>query len=326
VVSQSPEVIAVPDGLPILTGMERDERTAAHPDDHAPPSGAEESCGADGANGHLPLPTLTLSAGAPVLCWPIRRYRACQPCEACQDVVVQERRIELVLNGAVLLAMLTLPRDLEALALGFLSSEGLLRDGAPRPQIRFDETAGRLHCTGSFDDEAVESIHRRWTLGTGCGGGGTFRDADRLARCRPVQSDFTVSVAQLTALGRRFQQRGELYRATGGVHACAIASVREILHFAEDVGRHNALDKVIGMALPRGLDFSRYVLLTTGRLSAEIVGKAIAQGVAVLASSSAPTALAVQWAKHFALTLVGFLRGGRLNVYTAYQRVVPSNE
>jgi FdhD protein len=113
---------------------------------------------------------------------------------------------------------------------------------------------------------------------------------------------------------------------TGGVHACGIADAERVLLFAEDVGRHNAFDKVAGMALQHGMDLSQRVALTTGRLSAEIVAKAIAHGVPVLASSSAPTIMGVRWSRRFGMTLVGFLRGGRMNVYTGYQRVAADGE
>ena len=236
--------------------------------------------------------------------------------------MVKERRIELVLNGTPLLAMLALPREVEALVLGFLVSEGLWLERTRLPELHYDLEAGRVECTGRFDDDAVESIHKRWTFGTGCGGGGTGRDPSRLAQCRPVGGDFNLHVDELTELGRTFARQGTLYRDTGGVHACGIADRTRVLLFAEDVGRHNAFDKVAGMALMRGLDLADKVALTTGRLSAEIVGKAIAHRIPILASSSAPTAMGLDWSRRFGLTLVGFLRGKRLNVYTGYQRIV----
>jgi FdhD protein len=194
------------------------------------------------------------------------------------------------------------------------------------PEIRYDERAGRVYCTGRFDDDAVESIFRRWTFGTGCGGGGTARDPSRLEDCRSIQSTLTVRASQLADLGHSFGRRAELYHLTGGVHACGIADTESILLFSEDVGRHNAFDKVAGLALQLGVDVSEKIALTTGRLSAEIVGKAVAHGVPILASSSAPTAMGVEWSRRFGMTLVGFLRGGRMNVYTGYQRVTRDDE
>ncbi len=273
------------------------------------------------------LPTTTAPAGDTerTTTWPIRRFSRSGQHEALYDTVVKERRIELVLNGVPLLAMLALPEDVEALALGFLVSEGLWRTRRILPDVRFDAAAGRVVCTGVFDDDAVDSIHQRWTFGTGCGGGGTARDTSLLAECQPLDSPLVVRASQLTDLGRAFSRQSKLYRETGGVHACGIASLDQVLLFAEDVGRHNAFDKVAGKALQCRMDLSQRIALTTGRLSAEIVGKAIAHGVPVLASSSAPTAMGVQWARRFGLTLVGFLRGQRLNVYTGYQRVAAND-
>ena len=257
--------------------------------------------------------------------WPIRRYRRGEQ-TALIDKVVREQRIELMLNGVPLLAMLALPRDVEALALGFLVSEGLWRDRGQLPEVRFDADAGRVRCDGQFDEDALESIHRRWTFGTGCGGGGTARDPSRLDQSRPLDSPLTVQPSQLARLAREFGRQTLLYRMTGGVHACGLADTDKLLLFAEDVGRHNAFDKVAGMALQGNMDVSQKIALTTGRLSAEIVAKAIAHGIPVLASSSAPTAMGVQWSRRFGLTLIGFLRGQRMNVYTGYQRVVADGE
>lgn len=265
-------------------------------------------------------------ARQPTISWPIRRYRRSEEHVVLNDDVVQEQRIELVLNGTPLLAMLALPRDVESLALGFLVSEGLWRDRRQLPEVDYDASAGEVRCTGPFDEDAVEGIHRRWTFGTGCGGGGTARDLSVLAECRPLESQIVMRTSQLAELGREFGRRGVLYRMTGAVHACGIADPDGVLLFAEDVGRHNAFDKVAGMALSRGLDLSDRIALTTGRLSAEIVGKAVAHRVPILASSSAPTAMGVQWARRFGMTLVGFLRGKRMNVYTGYQRIVSDHE
>ncbi|MCP4589773.1 MAG: formate dehydrogenase accessory sulfurtransferase FdhD [bacterium] len=146
-----------------------------------------------------------------------------------------------------------------------------------------------------------------------------------MSDCRPLNSPYSVRAEELFAMGHTFGRSGKLYRQTGGVHACGIADAHELLLFAEDVGRHNAFDKVVGMALQQGLELTHKFALTTGRLSAEIVAKAIAHGVPILASSSAPTAMGVQWSRRFGLTLVGFLRGRRMNVYTGYQRIVPQD-
>ncbi|RJO63551.1 MAG: formate dehydrogenase accessory sulfurtransferase FdhD [Myxococcales bacterium] len=253
--------------------------------------------------------------------WQVHRYDRSGKPTMVGDQVIQEERIELVLNGSPLLAMLALPRDVEVLALGFLVSEGLWRDRNQLPSVRYEAATGQVHCDGAFEPEALEGIHRRWTFGTGCGGGGTARSLSHLEECRPIVSRLTVRPSQLASLSREFNRRTVLYRTTGGVHACAIADPDRLLLVAEDVGRHNAFDKVAGMALAGGMDLSEKIALSTGRLSAEIVAKAIAHGVPLLCSFSAPTAMGVKWSGRFGLTLVGFLRGNRMNVYTRYDRV-----
>ncbi|UCE59187.1 MAG: formate dehydrogenase accessory sulfurtransferase FdhD [Phycisphaerales bacterium] len=269
---------------------------------------------------------LEAEAREQTIAWPIHRFERSGVKNVLSDPIVREQRIELLLNDSPVLAMLALPRDVEALALGFLISEGLWWDRHKLPEVHFDADKGQVRCEGTFDQDAVESIHRRWTFGTGCGGGGTARDPSRLSDCQPIVSKMTIRASQLSALGKEFSQRTVLYRMTGGVHACCIADADGVLLVAEDVGRHNAFDKVVGMALVQGMDLSDKVALSSGRLSAEIVAKAIAHGIALLASFSAPTAMGVRWAGRFGLTLVGFLRGKRMNVYTGYQRVVGETE
>ncbi len=122
-------------------------------------------------------------------------------------------------------------------------------------------------------------------------------------------------------IAKDFQSRAKLWKQTGGVHACALAGGEGILLFTEDIGRHNAFDKVMGRALLEGIDVADKFVLMTGRVSAQIVSKAAACGVAMLVSRSAVTDLGIKLARRFGITLVGFLRGRRLNVYTGHERV-----
>jgi FdhD protein len=230
-------------------------------------------------------------------------------------------RVELNVNdGELRLSMLCLARDLAALAVGFLTGEGALRgrEGLRAVDVRAD--GGLVVVRGDFDADVLENIRLRWTWGTGCGGGGTARDVDAPAPAR-VAAGEAVSATRLLQLAREIQNRAELWRRTGGVHACALADRERILFFAEDVGRHNAFDKVVGMAVLAGADLADKIAITTGRLSAEIVSKAVCCRLPILVSRSAVTGLAVRLARRFGLTLVGFVRGRRLSVYTGYERV-----
>ena len=254
--------------------------------------------------------------------WPIRQFKDGRVVSR-TDAVVSETRIELDVNdGQVTLAMLCLPRDLEALAAGFLLGEGALRSRDDLESVEYLPQESKVAIRGDFDADVLKNMNRRWTWGTGCGGGGTSRDVDAPAH-RPVGPGPGISSQRLVQLAESFRRRADLWRKTGGVHACALADTRRLLLFAEDVGRHNAFDKVVGMALFEGIDVSDKIVLATGRLSADIVSKAVAARVPILVSRSAVTSLAAELARRFGMTLVGFLRGGRLNAYSGYERVRP---
>jgi len=252
--------------------------------------------------------------------YPIRRFEG-DGTSSVGDLVVTETRIELDVNdGQLRLAMLCLPRDLEALAAGFFLGEGALRRIEDLEAVQYLPAEQTVTVRGDFDADVLERIHLRWTLGTGCGGGGTSRDMDA-PPAAPLGPGPTVRPKRVTELTKEFHGRTELWRRTGGVHACALAGEDGLLILAEDVGRHNAFDKVIGMAALGGVEATDKMMITTGRLTAEIVSKAVACRLPILVSRSAVSSLSIDLARRSGLTLVGFCRGGRMNVYTGYERI-----
>ncbi len=255
---------------------------------------------------------------------PTRRFEA-GDFTAFADTVVNETRIELDINdGQLRVAMLCLPRELEALAIGFLLGEGALRCMEDLKEAVAHPEQKKVVIRGNLDSEAMDMLAHRWTWGSGCGGGGTGRDLDRPSY-NAVGPGTAVDPASLLELLRRFERSLELWRQTGGVHACALVAGEELLLLTEDVGRHNAFDKIMGMAAMQGITVEDKYAITTGRLSAEIVSKAVACGLPMLVSRCAVTGLAVDLGRQFGVTLVGFGRGKRLNVYTGYQRVVQTD-
>ena len=250
----------------------------------------------------------------------VRRY-ADGHFTALDDQVVTEARVEIVVNDDELrLALLCLPRQLPELAVGFLRGEGALRRGGEVERIDIDQAGWTIRVRGAFDPDALDAIRRRWTWGTGCGGGGTSAQLNP-DTYQPIALGLEVDAEAIVGLVRGFLGAMDLWKNTGGVHACALASAGELLIVAEDVGRHNAFDKVIGRAVLDGLDTSDKIILTTGRLSAEMVSKAVAARVPIVVGRGAVTALAIDLARKFGLTLVGFARAGRFNVYTGFQRI-----
>jgi len=170
-------------------------------------------------------------------------------------------------------------------------------------------------------DTASQLLFKRLYT-SGCGRGVIFYNALDLMHRQKITSNFKVSSEKLISLMNSFQKKSITFRETGGVHSAALSDGNNILVFKEDIGRHNALDKTIGEALMKGLNMEGLIVLTAGRISTEIISKVAKTQAAFLISRSAPTDQAVKLARELNLTLIGFVRGRRMNIYTAKERVV----
>jgi len=216
----------------------------------------------------------------------------------------------------------------DELAAGFLVTEGLCDPGDidrfaigdPGSDARPDDTI-TAHLRRSFDPALVRE---RATVATAsCGVCGTASIEDLLRRCDPLPDGPLVEPAALTTIPATLRAAQETFESTGGLHAAGLFDPDgRLLRAREDVGRHNALDKLVGAAALAGLmPLHGTVLLVSGRVSFELVQKAAVAGIAVLAAVGAPTDLAVDTAARVGMTLVGFLRGGRCNVYSRPDRL-----
>jgi len=260
----------------------------------------------------------------PIQPHPIRRFEA-GSVAAVNDAVVTERRFELDVNdGRLRVGLLCLPQDLEALAVGFLVTEGLLSERRALRQVRVLADEGRIVVRADLDERFASAGRNRWTWSSGCGSGGTSRDLH--AAFEPIETGPRIATGRLIELAKRFHARADLWRQTGGVHGCALSDGSDILLFAEDIGRHNAFDKVMGRAFLDQIDPAEKLMLTTGRISADIAAKAATSRLGMVVSRSAVTSLAVGIAVRCNITLVGFLRGQRLNVYSGFWRITERQE
>ena len=238
--------------------------------------------------------------------------------------MARESSLVLLVNGRVLCRLQCSPAQLEELALGFLYTAGLLppqtRDVPTTCEVRETETLVDVQL--GIPDEDVARLRESLVAGTGCGLGlFAAKGLDPLDCGRKIDTSFRVKAAELSEAMQAFQKSSTVYRETGGVHSAAIADGGKLVAFAEDVGRHNAVDKVIGCCLRRGQPLHDKIVLTTGRLSLDLVAKSVRVGLPVAASRSAPTDAAVELARLANLTLAGFVRGGRMNIYTAEWRI-----
>jgi FdhD protein len=236
-----------------------------------------------------------------------------------------EHPITVYVNDTEIATMQATPEDLEELAIGFLVAEGMLADRSALRGIDVDHKRGLVYVRTS--EEAPEDIAERTRYITaGCGKGVTFASVGHARGLEPITSRVVVDSETVYDMMGQMARGANAYRDTGGMHACALGVDGRVVLVREDVGRHNALDKLFGRAWIDGLDTSDSVLLTTGRISYEMAVKAAKARVPIVASRTAVTDLAAEIAERVGITLVGYARGGKLVVYTHPQRIASAEE
>jgi len=261
--------------------------------------------------------------------------------EPVDGVVIGESRWSLFVNGVEVVTFMATSRNLHHLALGFLSNENLISGLDDIASIRVNEAPDRAYwyipALGVNEtrkmavcEEGVGSIEVRLThadfrlpqhrtLTSGCGGGVTFDDLSK--EQIPLTSTRTVRVAQIFAMMRELNLKATLYRECRGVHTTVLTDGDQLLAIAEDVGRHNTIDKIHGDCLMRRVEPCDQILITTGRISSEMITKAAKLCVPIVVSRTSPTHLAVQLARAWNIALVGYARGGQMQVYTGMERI-----
>lgn len=229
--------------------------------------------------------------------------------------VVREVPVTVYVNGTELVTFLCTPHNLRYLVLGFLYLEGIIGGLDEVALLRVCDEEEMIEVRLTYDVE----LPTRRVLTSGCGGGTTF--VDLAAQTSKVDSTLQVTPSQILGLMHQLYDEAELYRTTGGVHTSALSDGQQLLVVASDVGRHNTLDKIQGQCLLEGIDTRDHILLTTGRLSVEMLNKAAKMQVPVLVSRTSPTDLAVEMAKAWGITLIGYARGEQIHVYSGEERV-----
>ena len=258
------------------------------------------------------------------------------------DTLVVEEPLEIRVGGSPLAVTMRTPgRDMD-LAAGFLVTEGVIRGPDDLRTMRFcggatvdGELDGAGVTTNSYNVLDVElaahvpppdaSVERAFYTTSSCGiCGKASIEAIRTRTSFPVRDDpLTVDAATLAAMPDRLRAAQQVFDRTGGLHAAGLFDASgELLALREDVGRHNAVDKIVGWALREGsLPLAGTVLLVSGRASFELTQKALMAGIPALAAVSAPSSLAVELAEESGMTLVGFLRGASMNLYAGGHRI-----
>jgi len=243
-----------------------------------------------------------------------------------EDIVAKEFPLTIILNNQELATLLCSPANLKYLAVGFLFSEGLLKSKDEIKRIVVDGRKGAVRVETERREEPVRDVLSKKVMASGGGRGASFYSIAAAQGQGKIESKIEISALEVSALANKFQRRCQIYRATGGVHSAALCDDKDILVFSEDIGRHNALDKIFGECLLNDITTDDHIIITSGRVSSEILLKVAKRSVPIIVSKSAPTNLGVRLAADLGVTLVGFVRGKRMNVYTHAERIAPNEK
>ena len=241
--------------------------------------------------------------------------------ESIEDIVVREFPITIILNNEELVTMLCSPKNLNYLAVGFLFSEGLLESKDEIKNVLVDENRGIARVNTIEEKDFDNEFLFKRMITSGCGRGASFYHAADAENREQIISDTKISTGEVLTLMKEFQQKSEVFRETGGVHSAALCNTKNILIFREDIGRHNAIDKIFGECMMEDIPTEGRIVVTSGRVSSEILLKVSRRNMPVIISKSAPTNLGVKLANELGMTLLGFARGKRVNAYTNDLRI-----
>lgn len=253
--------------------------------------------------------------------WKITRYKGNQSSVE-QETIATEFPLTIMLNGEEFATMVCSPTDLDDLLIGFLASEGIIRFYDEITSFSIDEQHGFAYVELNQPLELRDTDHSKRFIGSCCGKSRQFYFKSDVRTAKTITSRLSISVNQCYLLMKQLQQQSTDFKNTGGVHNAALGTVDNILTIRTDIGRHNALDKVYGNIVRNRIPLKDKVIAFSGRLSSEVILKVSKIGVGIILSKSAPTDLALNLANDLGITVAGFIRNDKMNVYTHPERIV----
>lgn len=240
-----------------------------------------------------------------------------------RDYVAQEMAVTVYINGWETATLICSLSNIRELVVGFLCGEGIVSGISDMESLVMDTATGRVDVEmPGYTPSNSRDFMRRY-FGSSCGRSRTsFYFAADATLCERNEHEGQISSDTVFSLMEQLEERSALYRQTGGAHCAALADGEKLIACYEDVGRHNTLDKLLGHKLLEGLDTTGNVIVFSGRVSSEIVLKVSKLGCPILIARSAPTELALILAEDLAITVIGFSREERFNLYTHHQRIL----
>ncbi|MDA3886879.1 MAG: formate dehydrogenase accessory sulfurtransferase FdhD [Candidatus Delongbacteria bacterium] len=236
-----------------------------------------------------------------------------------EDDIVNEIDLKLAINYKQISSMIISPQHLEDFTAGYLLNSGIVNAENELKKLTFDAKNNIMHIHLEDNSVVKEMVFSRLKP-VGCGGGTILFSKNTKIETKKIK--ITIRSEKISELMHKFNKSSELFMKTGGVHSAAISDGSELLCFREDIGRHNAIDKVIGNLYRQKTSLEDKVILTSGRISSEIVLKLINPGIQIIISRSAPTLKAIELAEENDITLVGFARSNKFNIYTGLSRII----
>lgn len=231
--------------------------------------------------------------------------------------VIEETHLTIYVNGVELTTIMATPLNQDWLAVGFLKNEGILNDVEEIEDLRITSEGC---CVDVFLNRDVELPSKK-IITSGCGGGITYDDLQ--IGIEPFQIESGTTPDNILGAFKKLQTKDSLYARARGVHAAGLLDLEgnQLVKVAEDIGRHNSFDKLRGACLLEGIPTQGRALLTTGRISSEMLRKGALMGCPLIASRTSPTSLAVEMARSWKITMVGYARHGKLRVYCYPERL-----
>jgi FdhD protein len=239
-----------------------------------------------------------------------------------EEQIVIEKAITIYLNEEEFVTMVSSPGFEQELLLGFLASEGVISKKDDILKVRWDECEGLVWVETKARALGQKLFLKRY-LTSCCGKGrSSFYFANDARLSKKIQSNLQISAEDVYKYSSMLEEHSEVFRLTGGVHGGAIAAEGNFEFYAYDIGRHNILDKLYGWALEQEINLSHKALMFSGRISSEILIKTGKMGCPILIGRSAPTDLALNLAEELGITVIGFARENRMNIYTYPERII----
>lgn len=237
------------------------------------------------------------------------------------DTLVREIKFEIYVNGKKVGALMTTPIDTKELSVGYLMSENIIEKVSDIEKISLINDGMGVDIQAKINKENLNKLNAEGVVISGCGRAVTSSIDPEAIEAKRINNSFTVSSHVLLKQMSQFYTECPLYEQTGCVHTAKLFINEDEFFIGEDIAQHNTIDKAIGKALLKNADLSRAFLMVSGRLSSEMVAKAVMHQIPILVSRTATTCLGLMIARKFNLTLAGFARGDRMNIYSCEERI-----